>query len=232
MAGQITARRDAVTKMAEPEARAIAEEVLSGLDLGAWASLVPEIQELLLAIAEDGIRVAFGQIGFAPTADITEQVSAEALDWARTRAAELVGMRYTEDGDLLENPDARWAITDSTREMLRGDVTTAIEEGTSTADLAAQLLDSYAFGEDRASTIARTELAHADVEGNMISYRDSGVVDGKMWLLGSEHEDEDECDDAAAMGVVDLDDDFGGIGDPPAHPRCVCDVIPVLANDA
>jgi hypothetical protein len=115
--------------------------------------------------------------------------------------------------------------------MLRAAVADAIEEGTSTADLAAALEESYAFSEDRAETIARTELARADVEGNLTAYRDSGVVEGKEWILGSEHGDADECDEAAAMGVVPIDDDFGGIGDPPAHPNCACDVLPVLATD-
>jgi hypothetical protein len=42
-----------------------------------------------------------------------------------------VGKKW--DGEeLIDNPDARWAITESTREMLRGDVATAIEQGLST----------------------------------------------------------------------------------------------------
>jgi hypothetical protein len=108
------------------------------------------------------------------------------------------------------------------------DITDAIEEGTSTDDLADQLEENYAFSEARAETIARTEVATADVEGNLQAYRDSGVVEGKEWILGSEHPDIGcECEDAADMGVVPLDDDFGGIGDPPAHPNCECDMLPV-----
>ncbi|CAN5785305.1 hypothetical protein BH11GEM2_BH11GEM2_26480 [soil metagenome] len=229
LAAQIAAARDALTKMSTSEARDIAEQILAELDLGDWSALVPEIESLLLAVTEDGISAGFGQIGLLASDALTEQVNAQAVAFARDRAAELVGMRYNEAGELIANPRAEWAITDSTRAMLRIDVTTAVEEGTSTADVAAQLQDAYAFSSERADTIARTELARADVAGNMMSYRDSGVVEGKQWVLGSEHEDEDECDDAAAMGVVDLDDDFGGIGDPPAHPRCVCDVVPVMA---
>jgi hypothetical protein len=181
-------------------------------------------------IAQDGITVAFKQIGYTPSREITEQVNAQAVAWAKERAAELVGKRVLEDGTLGDNPNARWAITDSTREHAPRRRRRRDRGGHEHRDLAAALEESYAFSEARAETIARTELARADVEGNLAAYRDSGVVEGKEWILGSEHGDADECDDAAAMGVVPLDDDFGGIGDPPAHPNCVCDVLPVLAR--
>jgi hypothetical protein len=218
--------------MSASEARAIAEQILADLDLGDWAALVPEIQELLLAVTEDGIAVGFGQIGFDATAEITEQVNARALEWAKERAAELVGMRVDAEGALIVNPDARWAITEGTRAWIKGDVEIAIENGSSTDVLAQVLEASYAFSPERAEMVARTELARADVAGNLISYRDSGVVEGKEWALGSEHGDEDECDEAAALGVVALDSDFGGAGDPPAHPGCVCDILPVLVTEA
>lgn len=220
--------------MSEDEARALTDEILADLDLSAWATLVPDVQALLLAISEDGIRAAFSQLGLVPTRELTAQVNEDAVAWATARAAELVGMRYTDAGDLVENPNAEWTITDATRELLRTDVVRAIEDGTTTDELSAQLQGAYAFSADRADTIARTELARADIEGNLIAYRDSGVVGGKMTVLGSEHDDASACDcsDAAAMGVVALDDDFGGLGDPPYHPNCVCDLVPVLEDSA
>jgi hypothetical protein len=160
-------------------------------------------------------------------------VHVAAAEWAKERAVDLVGMRRQADGTLVANPDARWAITESMREQLRGDVVQAIEDGRSTEALAEELEESYAFSGAGADTIARTEVARADVQGNLAGYAASGLVSGKRWLLGSEHgaDDVDECDTPAALGVVPLDDDFGGIGDPPAHPNCVCDVIPALQED-
>lgn len=220
--------RPGLAKMSAAEALALATEIAQRLDLSDWATIVPEIEQILLDVTEDGMAAAFDQIGVTMGVS-TDQVNEDAVAFARERAAELVGMAYNADGDLVENPNAEWAITDSTRDMLRGDITTAIEEGTSTDDLADQLADSYAFSEARAETIARTEVAQADVEGNLQAYQDSGVVEGKEWILGSEHPDIGcECEDAADMGVVPLDNDFGGIGDPPAHPNCECDVLPVL----
>jgi hypothetical protein len=205
------------------------ERVLTGLDFDSWVKLIPSTEKILLRIALDGGGEGLAQVGVDDSA-ITDQVNELAAGWAHDRAAEMVGKKW--DGDeLIDNPDAKWAITESTREMLRGDVATAIEQGLSTDDLANELADAYGFSDTRAENIARTEIAKADVEGNMTAYRESGVVSGKEWLLGSEHEIDDECDEAEAMGVVPIDDDFGGIGDPPAHVNCTCDVLPVLAEE-
>ena len=207
------------------------ENVIDALDFSGWDELRQALEPMLIGVSEDGVAVGFNQIGVVPDSDLTDQVNAKATAWAKQRAADMVGMTVDDDGTLVANPDPEMAITESTRDMLRGDIAQAIEDGLSTDELAGQLSDSYAFSSDRAQRIARFEVAQADVEGNLTAYRDSGVVKGKEWALGSEHEDDDECDDAAAMGVVDLDSDFGGIGDPPAHPNCECDVYPVLADD-
>jgi hypothetical protein len=64
-----------------------------------------ELEPILLKIAEDGIAVAFRQLSFTPTPEITEQVNARAVAWARDRAAELVGMRVLEDGSVGRQPE-------------------------------------------------------------------------------------------------------------------------------
>lgn len=225
IAHQITA---AIADTAKADGGDRIDRIIRRLTLD-WSGLVPDAEQVLARMAEDGTLEALIQVG-VDDPGITEQVNERALAWAKARAAELVGMRYNADGVLVENPDADWAITESTREMLCADVAQAIEDGTSTDDLAAQLADRYAFSDDRAATIARTEVARADVAGNLAAYQASGVVEGKEWLLGSEHDGPDECDEAEAMGVVPLDSDFGGVGDPPAHPRCACDILPVLVS--
>lgn len=235
LAKQIIAARKKVNKVVKAEdpkaeLNQKVQAILDQLDFSTWEKLQSDVADILISITQDGIGAGFDQIGFAATADIVDQVNAKAVEWAKDRSAEMVGMTFDDDGNLVANPDAEWAITESTRDMLRGSVASAIENGTSTSDFADELEAEYAFSGDRAELIARTEIARADVEGNLMAYRDSGTVSGKEWALGSEHIDDDECDDAANMGVVPLDDDFGGLGDPPAHPNCVCDVLPVLAE--
>ena len=146
------------------------------------------------------------------------------------RAAELVGKKYDDDGDLVDNPDAKYAITDGTRNLVAGDIDTAMKEGWTTDQLADALEENYAFSEGRAETIARTEIARADMQGSMKTYRESKVVTGKQWLLA-----EDPCDicqDNADDGIIDLDDDFtSGDDAAPAHPNCECDVTPIVGED-
>jgi hypothetical protein len=207
------------------------ELIMGEIDLEGWVTLVIDGESILVHITVDGSGEAVTQIGGKLSPAMLEQVNEAAASWAHERAAELVGMRYEADGSLVVNPNAEWAITDSTRDLLREDIARAIEEGLSTDELADLLAEGYAFSADRADAIARTEIAMADIQGSLLAYAQSGMVEGKEVILGSEHGDPDECDDAADMGVVALEDDFGGLGDPPYHPNCECDVLPVLAEE-
>jgi hypothetical protein len=89
-----------------------------------------------------------------------------------------------------------------------------------------------AFGEARAEMIARTELAYAHVQGNVQAWAETGEVVGTRWILGDLHDKPDVCDECADRGVVPLGDEYAdGVDYPPAHPNCICDVVPVLKGD-
>jgi len=163
---------------------------------------------------QNGGYAAFVQIDFEDAA-ITSQVNELAVAWAADHAAELVTK-----------------IDEATREFLRADVTQAMQEGWSTGKLADQLADNYGFSGKRAGLIARTEVANADQEGNFQAYKASGVVKGKIWLLGSEHKKDDECDENADAGEIPLEEEFpSGHLRPTAHPECDCDMIPVTEEE-
>ena len=190
-----------------------------------------DLMKLIDQAARQGGIAALVQIDVEATEGITSQVNKLALDYANERAAELVGKKWV-DGELIDNPKAEWAITESTREFLRSDITQAIDEGWSTAKLSDTLQENYAFSEARCDMIARTEAAKADIEGNMIAYRESGVVEGKEWLLSpGGHDLDDECDENADAGGIGLDEDFpSGDDSPPAHPNCLCSVVPIVGE--
>ena len=194
------------------------------------------MESLLDKIHKDGSAAALLQIGVEDQDHLTNLLNERALSFAEDRAAELVGMRNVgtkEAPGWIENPNANWAITDSTREMIRGDVSTAIEEGWSSQHLANHFADENpAFSDYRASMIARTEIRKADVEGNMTAYKQSGIVAGKEWICGSEHDDYDECTANQDQGQIGLDESFeSGDDAAPAHPNCICDVLPVLLDE-
>lgn len=197
-----------------------------------WGGLPDIMKGPLGAYFRDAAGIALAQVGVSLGPDALDQLDERALAWAEARGAEMIGMRRLDDGRLVENPDARWNILQTTRDDIRSLVADGVEGGWSPQRLSAAVRDSAAFSRSRANTVARTELAFAHSNGNVEGWRSSGVVEGKRSILGSEHDLDDECDDNAAEEFVALDDDFpSGDPAPPYHPNCVCDVVPVLSRE-
>lgn len=177
-----------------------------GLDL---SGLTAVMQDDLIEAYRNGGDVAVRQVLKAPAQGLFDALNPRAAAYVEKRGAALV----TE-------------IEETTRDGLKSVLEDAFTEGMSPTDLAETIRDSFEFSADRAEMIARTEMADAHVSGTLEGWKESGVVNGKSLILSNDHPGEDDCDDAAEMGVVDLDDDFGGLGDPPLHPFCECDVLP------
>lgn len=208
--------------------------ILASIDFTGWSVLVGDVEPIIEEIAKDQAYAALAQVGIDVEArpEVLNVVDARAVAYARNRAAELVGMRRDDLGRLVENPRAEWAITDSTRDFLRGDVTQAIEEGWSNQKLAAEIGKSYGFSKDRALTIARTETNYAASKGALEGYKASGVVQGKVWLTADDDLVSEECEANGDAGVIGLDEDFpSGDDAPPVHPNCRCAVAPVVDFD-
>lgn len=199
-----------------------AEKLLEELGLFDWTDLIATVSDSLQDIAMETNGDVLAELDVS-SKDLLDLVNERAEEFARQRAAELVGKKYNSYGELVDNIDAEWAITDSTREMLRETIAQAFEDGVSPQVLADKIMASYAFSAKRARTIARTELARAHVGAAIDSSRQSGVVTGKSSLLASEHDIDDTCDDAEQEGVIPLEDDFqNGEPGPPFHPNCEC----------
>lgn len=210
------------------EDNATVESILAQIKIEGVAAVSDVAQSVIEQIVQDGAAEALAQIGLVADADTLNQLNEYALQYAKERGAYLVGKRVQADGTVIDNPNAEYAIDDSTREMLRADVANAIEQGMSNDELADQIQDSYAFSTERAETIARTETAFADVAGNMASYKEAGVP-SKQWIVGAGC-----CEECEALSgeTVALDEPFSSGDDaPPAHPSCCCDVIPVFDDD-
>jgi hypothetical protein len=106
------------------------------------------------------------------------KVDVIAHDWAENRAAEMVGMIHDDAGVLDANPDAKWAITDTTREALKRIITEAFSDPSVTMeDITQAIDDSGIFSAERAAMIAQTEVATAQMQGTISIWQDSGMVD-------------------------------------------------------
>lgn len=186
-----------------------------------------EIVEPLSGSFTIGSDVAYAQL------DVTDEklfdlVHTDAVKYAQDRAAEMVGKKYVH-GFWINNPDAKWAITESTRDSLRNAVINAYENGLSPAQLAKELKNSYGFSAARAKLIAKTETSRASIQGTLAGWKRSGLVEGKSSILSDDHDIDDECDENEDAGVVSLDADFpSGDDGPPYHPGCNCSLVAEL----
>jgi SPP1 gp7 family putative phage head morphogenesis protein len=196
-------------------------------------ALAEELSKVAVDGGSQGLTQVLDFVSADTAADLEAmlaQVNEQAVAFAEERAAELVGMKWSEDaGAWIVNPNAEWAIDDTTRSRIQTLTTQAEQEGWSNDKLADALQDDTGFSDDRAEMIARTETAFADIQGNLAGWEASGVVEAKEWSVSQD----EVCDDCLALDgkIVGLDEDFPE-GDPPLHPRCRCDLLPVVMTQA
>jgi SPP1 gp7 family putative phage head morphogenesis protein len=191
-----------------------------------WQPLAETVEPYLAVVAVAGGELAVDRLDADPDERFGEGMRVRAREWAQQRAAELVGMRR--EGEFyVPNPNAAWAIDATTRDMLRTEVEKAIKAGDSTTDLARRLRNAYAFSDERARMIARTEVARADSYGALLGWAASGVVTGKFWQTAEDDRVSKACVNNQLVGPVALDWDYGdGVMAPPEHPNCRCTLLP------
>jgi hypothetical protein len=165
---------------------------------------------------------------------ISLRTNTEAVNYAAHRAAEMVGKKYDADGNLIDNPDADWAITDTMRKVLRDEIVDAVGLHWDVDRLADRLEQTGLFSDARAEMIARTETNMAQNQGVLEAGRQAraaGLPVTKVWTLGPNPCP--QCEAAAAEGDIDLDADFGSdAGDaPPLHPNCECNLDLFVADE-
>lgn len=234
MARQVGAQLDrrGLRKAVVPDEELSAiEAIVAGVDFAGWSILVGEIEGMLADIVRDGTVHAMLQVGIDVEArkEVMNVVNRYAVEYAKQRAAEMVGMRVDALGTLIPNPRAEWQITESTRGYLRAAVREAIAEGWSNDTLAAKIAQSYGFSKERAMVISRTETIRASNAGSLESYKVSGLVKAKEWLTAEDDKVTPDCVLNGEAGPVGLDRAFpSGAMAPPDHPNCRCTIVPVV----
>lgn len=184
-----------------------------------WEPPVPSPDEVhKLGIA---MRAAFEDSGAEAMGSESiewDTIIEQALTYGDERGAELIGMKIV-DGQLVENPNAEWAISDTTRDRANELLQTALDEGMSYQDFAGTLEDAGLFAEERAELVARNEIALAMAGGKVAVYREMDVE--YVVLM-----DEDGCGE----DVCDVDGDIVSVeeyeANPLGHPNCTRDARP------
>lgn len=199
-----------------------------------WESELDRIlREHLADVLKAGAEAGIASIG-------------QAFDLPDTWAIEFAA-KYT--------PRLARTLTADRARQIQDIVHDALVDGSSGNELAWRMQESPAFSEDgianRAEMIARTESARAHIEGQVTAWEESGVVDGKQWLLAP-----DACEFCKAAAAefagktVALRDafylrgstlvgsdggtmklDYSDVHGPPLHPFDRCDVVPVVKTE-
>lgn len=146
---------------------------------------------------------------------VTSTARAAALRYARTRAAQLLGMKLDRaTGEYVQATRAAYRVGDDIREKVQDIVAEVVREGTSVGTLNERLLPLFEQIEGRATMIARTEPALALNAGMLSSLEEQGVelvevVDGPG-CMPDDHDDAAPLPDPSIIGEVQYDRQANG----------------------
>ncbi len=222
-------RRSELTKAAKSP-----EDIAKEADLSAIDDVIEDIADLLGESAGAVADEVLARLGVNSRDELVNVVNQRAVAQARQIAAEMVGRRWNDDGELVEAVREGWRIDESTRDMIRETIAKGLEDNIGNEAIADEIEKSTGFSSERARLIAHTEIAAVNSMASLTSYQETrdelGLKIKKEWLLG-----EHPCDACLAnneQGPIDLDDDFdSGDPAPPAHPNCECAIAPVLEDE-
>jgi len=208
--------------MAKKPTSIVHQAAINQLLSASWGDLPDQLQAQFADAAVDTAGELLGSAGLVPTEDQWNVIDEKTRDLALDRAGELIGLKQDQEGNWIENPNAKWTITEDTRDEVTNLVAQAEEENWSNDQLREAIVNADLFSEDRADMIARTELKRIDAMSADVTASATGAT-SKRWLLSSDHNEADECNDNADADWVDLDGQFPSGADlPPDHPNCQC----------
>jgi hypothetical protein len=211
-----------------------ADDIVKDTDLTGLHSIITAVGMALAYVALDQVGRTLARLGDLAAIEPDAQRAAVAL--GHNRAAALVGMRYADDGSLIENPNPKWSITSATRDMLHDTIAKGIAQGQSVDEIADAIVGSTTFSKARAMTVAQTEVSAIDNGAALAAFRtarDKGNVPlKKSWVTSGSDNVCDECQANEDSGPIDLDDTFDSGDDaPPLHPGCWCSISGNLDAD-
>lgn len=156
--------------------------------------------------------------GLTPTSSLIQQE-------ARKHIAELVGKKL-EDGIMVNNPKAKYRITNKTRTDIINSIKTSVSLGEQQAEVIERLKKTIKDPK-RAEMIAQTETVNA-YQGGEYAFAKQSDAKGKIWETNGAV---DVCATYANLGPVPIDYSYDGRQRPTAHPRCRCGCRYIYAEE-
>lgn len=109
-------------------------------------------------------------------------------------------------------------VTETTKKLIRTNVASALQEGTSIPDFARQLRKDYGFSLRRGTLIGRTEIVSASNAGSVLGAQASGVPTRKIWLSTQDDRTRDLHIMVSGQKVPNLETPFKVGGDEMQYP--------------
>lgn len=170
------------------------------------------------------------KISKAPT--LAELKRASNINWATWRAgnkpAALLVRKPRGLSTLLDNRGVTiQGINRTTLDRLGTILARALEKGWSPSEIKNEVADLIDSDSERALTIAQTETSRAVTTASRQLYEESGV-ELVEWLVADPC---DICEENESVSPIGIGETFpSGDTEPPAHPNCVCDIAPYVAD--
>lgn len=182
--------------------------------------------------SEDGY-LAQAQIDFTPLlANIATISGQRALDLIHSDDIYMVAEYRKRIADNVAK--FTQSMLDTDQATLSKIIADGIEQGQSMGDIRNAIqADFDNITKSQADRITATEVSRVSIQGQLDAWQQSGLVEGKQWVIFGA---DDECADYDGQ-VESLDGNFYpdttefADGDPPLHPNCKCQVIPILLNE-
>lgn len=144
-------------------------------------------------------------------------------------ARRLIGTRKAPGlKNLLDGADVTIkGIADTRYDELGRLIANGVASGLSTDNIAAAIRDYFDKPNNWADMVARTEVARGTTAATLDRYRDADVTMVE-WVTADGGCP--ECGEYENMGAVPMDQGFGDVEGPPAHPNCLCTLLPVIGD--
>ncbi len=192
--------------------------------------------------------------------NVYKQEGQKALDFALRLAGKSLkeGIPISTEFDI-DNPEVINAmvsqvsrfpagLVNTTEEIIRNTLARGIEEGESIDNLALRVTERLGADSivNRAEMIARSEAIYASNAGAELGYLQSGVVEGKEWLVAADERTCEICMDmdgrkaliGSSFEINDIKENYGlnfdytdnSMPHPPLHPNCYDKETEVYTN--
>lgn len=193
----------------------------------------PRNKKFYKALAEEiikqGSREGFALLGLDKEIDVSNPVVQKYLEESIFRLAD--------------------ATTEETNAKLGKELAEGVESGEGVPKLRKRVQSVFSsMAKYRAERIARSEVIRATNWGTEKAYKESGVVEGKVWLTATDERTCEFCgpldgrevglsknyfnkgDDVSGSEGGTLSVNYDNVAVPPLHPNCRCTIIPKIKS--